>query len=107
MDITELVKNIIGGLKHHKSKFYAGGDKSQKKAAYDKFMHEIERLNKVYKAHQTTQKASDRIKEILISGIKDANAMKSELDGMQDAPKSHHRSGGNNTNNSSSFTVQK
>lgn len=106
MDITELIRTIMTGLKDAKTKFYGNGDKAHKKKCYDRFMHEIDRLNKVYKAHTTTQKASDRIKEILISGIKDANAMKSDLDKMKDTPKSHYKGGGGGGNHPSSHNNQ-
>ena len=89
MDIATLLKTILTGLKESKARFYKSSTKDEKRRQYDMFMKDIDKLNKVYKAHTTTETASNRIKEILISGIKDANSMKKEMENFKSEARPH------------------
>lgn len=97
MDLATLIKGIMDQLKDTRSQFDSASSKSQKKAAYDRYLEAVEKLHKVYKANATSETAMARIKEILTSAVTDAGRMKESLGNM--ASQVNPKAPNNNNNN--------
>lgn len=81
MDIPTLIRAVIEKLNNCKQQFQGAQSGPDKKQAYNQFVSGIEDLHKIYKSqvNQTSQQALSKIKEILTSALKDAEAMKKQL----------------------------
>ena len=86
-------------LKDTRSQFEASSAKPQKKAALDKYLETVDKLNKVYKANATTEAGNARIKEILMSAIQDAGRMKEQLNSAASTITPRHNNANNHANN--------
>ena len=105
MDLATLIKGIMEQLKETRAQFDSASSKTQKKAAYDRYLEAVEKLHKVYKANATSETAMARIKEILTSAVQDAGRMKENLSSMAShvnpkAPNNNHNQNNNNRDKS-------
>ena len=96
MDLPGLIKSIIDQLKAAKTGFEQATTLDRKKAQYNAFIDGIEKLHKVMKANQTSEAATSKLREIILSAATDAERMKEAIGAMPATAQNNGQNGAHN-----------